>query len=226
MFIAGSSSSLNLAVTPPRHTDAMLTKLLELTGTLEYEEDGWTTITSADWRGSDLILLLCVHVPGSPDSQFRIRCKQARSHHIIAAANDHLVWLGTEHVVLWPHNQQQNELYFNGTSTDALSLFGALIEAQRSVLGNWFPVDYFLNLPGRSTAILRGGHGLLAKGPESLLDTFGSILNNYGIKHSRLAPRNPVWWNGNQWTLENEQLHALIVGDSYVVASSFTEKRV
>lgn len=107
---------------------------------------------------------------------------------------------------------------------DASSLLGALVEAQRDAVGNWFPLDRFLNLPGRSTDILRGGHGLLAEGPVSLLDTFGRVLDNHNINHSSLAPRDPVWWNGDQWITETDQLHALIVGDSFVVAPSFTEK--
>ncbi len=184
------------------------------------------SITSADWNGSDLILLVRVRVPDAPDSQFRITCERPRSHRINAIASYRLVWLTTDHVVLWPHNQQQGELYFNGTPSDASSLFGALVEAQRDAVGDWFPTDRFLNLLGRSTDILRSGHGLLARGPVSLMDTFASVLDNYGIKHSRLAPRDPVWWNGTQWTPETEQLHALIVGDSFVVATSFTEKAV
>ena len=204
----------------------MLTQILELTGTLEYEEDGWSTITSADWDASDLILLVRVRVPDAPDHQFRIACQQPRSHRILALTNDNLVSLTTDHVVLWPHNQKQGDLYFNGTPSDPLSLLGALIESQRDAVGNWFPVDHFLNLPGRSAEILRGGHGLLAKGPVSLLDTYAHVLDNHGIKHSSLAPRDPVWWNGDQWMPETEQLHALIVGDSFVVAPSFSEKAV
>lgn len=211
---------------PLNQTDALLTKLLELTGTLEYEEDGWSEITSAVRNGSELILRLRVRIPGSPDSQFVITCQQPRSHHIIASADDNAVFLTREHVVLWPHNQQQGELYFRGTPSDPLSLFGALTEAQRGLLGNWFPIDHFLNLPGRSADILRYGHGLLAKGPVSLLDTIANVLDNYGIKHSRPALRAPLRWNGNSWVPDTEQLWALIAGDSFVVAPAFTEELV
>jgi hypothetical protein len=204
----------------------VLTQLFEFTGTIEYEEDGWLTITSADWDGSTLILTVRVHVPGTLDKQCRIACQQPRSHRIIALENDCLVSLAADHVVLYPHNQKQSELYFNGRPTDALSLFGALIESHQVAVGNWFSVDHFLNLSGRSTDILRGGHGLLAKGPVPMLNTYANVLDRYGIKHSSVGSRDPEWWNGHQWTAETEQLYALIIGKSFVVAPSFTEKVV
>lgn len=202
----------------------MLTDFLELTGTLEYEEHGWSTITSADWNVSDLILLVRVRVPGSPDRLFWVSCSQPRSYQVIAMTTDQSVLLTSEHAVLWPHNQKQGELYFNGTASDATSLLGALIESQREVVGDWFPIDRFLNLPGRSADILRSGHGLLATGPVMLLDRYASVLDNYGIRHSSPSPREPVWWNGGKWQPESDQLYALIIGSSFVVAPSFTER--
>jgi hypothetical protein len=124
------------------------------------------------------------------------------------------VLLTADHVVLWPHVQKQGELYFRGRPSDPLSLLGALVELHRDAVGNWFSVDRFLNLPGRSADILRGGHGLLAKGPVQLLDSYAKVLDDYGIRHSTLPPRDPVWCNGGRWTPEAEQLYALLLGES------------
>ncbi|MEQ1906128.1 MAG: hypothetical protein ABL888_18225 [Pirellulaceae bacterium] len=201
----------------------MLTQLFELTDTIEFEEDGWLTITSANWEGSNLILSIQVRVPGTFEKQFHIVCHQSRSHRIIALANDSLVLLSSDHVVLYPHNQKQGDLYFNGRPSDPLSLLGALVESHRAAVGTWFSVDHFLYLPGQPADILRGGYGLLAKGPVQLLATYANVLDSYGIKHSLVDSHDPIRWNGEQRTTETEELHALVIGDSFVVAPSFTE---
>jgi len=204
----------------------VLSQFLALTETLEYEDDGWLSITSAEWERSTLTLTTSVRLPDAAHHNFRIVCTDPRSHHIVAAGVDDLVTLTADHVVLWPNTEQQGELYFNGAPNDPASLLGSLIETHLETVGRWYAVDYFLNLSGHATDVLRGGHGLLAKGPVPLLKAYAEVLDRHGASHSSPPYRDPVWWSDSQWIPEREQLFALIVGESYVVAPTFLETAV
>ncbi|MFN0198630.1 MAG: hypothetical protein ACKVT0_17930 [Planctomycetaceae bacterium] len=204
----------------------MIQNLLQLMEKLEYEEDGWTSITSANWSGSDLVLQFRVQISDAPPRVWSIHCGRPRSYRILALENDDLVDLVNDHIVLWPHVQKQGELYFYGTPTDAFALLGELVEKHKEMVGNWFPFDLFLNLPGRVSDIFRSGHGLVAKGPVQLLDAYAKILDNHHIRHSMLPPCDPLFWDGVHWIPESPQLQALLIGESYVVAPSFHAKEI
>jgi hypothetical protein len=117
------------------------------------------------------------------------------------------------------------ELYFNGRAQDSRTLIGALFTSHLRIVGEWFAFSHFINaaLFFYKADLLDTGHGLLAKGPEAVINEYRAVLAEFGIRHSSPPSRQPSWWDGTSWQVEQERLHVLLVNESYVVAPEFRE---
>lgn len=206
----------------------MLPRLLKLTSTQSFEEqDGSVRVRGAEPDGADLILYLEI-IEGGKSTPVEVRAEAVRAHRVITPdAGD--VTLTSDHPVLWPYAHASSELYFRGKPVDVMSVVGALVVAHAQLVGpwlltrGWFAANYRLQNPAALAEVLEGGHGLLSSGPVILLDAYARVLDNYGLEHSMLEPKAPSWWDGETWRPETETLHALIIGESYVIAPRFTE---
>jgi hypothetical protein len=139
-----------------------------------------------------------------------------------------LLRIETEHPVLLPYTQPIVELYFSDHPSNCGALASELLDVHRSAVGGWFDYAHFFSVgPDRSLrAVLEGGFGKLAEGPQVLAERYAEVLRRAGVSVSLLPSRRPVWWDGEQWVEETGALYALILGESYVVAQSVSAERV
>jgi hypothetical protein len=203
----------------------VLTSLIDLTNTGEFEDAGSIRVSHAEYAGQDLLLRLDVALPEGDHEERSVLCRAPREHRILASEFADSVEVANDHVLIWPYSQPEVELYFNGSVQDSRMLIGALVLSHLRIVDEWFELSRFLNPGLFSGAVdpLRTGHGLLAKGPESIIDAYRAVLAEFGIRHSSPPPRDPCWWDGNSWHTEQERLHVLLVGQSYVVGPEFRE---
>lgn len=208
-----------------RRNPNMLSSLLSVIDNSEFEDNGSLCIESVSTRHQDLLLQLRLRLPEGRTERRSILCERIRSHRIYAAKHADNLSVCDDHVVLWPHSEEQVNLYFNGKPRDKYALLGALLEAHARATHHWFPFTQFMNgaLLSPSIELLNCQAGFLACGPQRLINAYRLVLESFGIQHSSPPPKPPHWWDGSQWQIETENLHAFILGDSYVVAPNFTE---
>jgi len=203
----------------------MLTSLLEIIGTGEFEDNGSLFIEAASADQDGLLVRLRITLPDGSNDVRSIYCDQPRSHELLAAEFVNDLSVCDDHVLLWPHLQRKTALYFNGRADDTRSLLGALIKTHYRIVGEWFPFTKFMNdsLFSPKFDLLASQSGLLAEGPEQLVASYRSVLTDFGIRQSSPPSREPSWWDGTRWQPETEKLYALVIGRSYVIAPNFTE---
>lgn len=177
----------------------------------------------------DLTLYFEVNDAGK-STPLSVRGHDVRGHHIVAPRGSSEVSLVDDHPVLWPHTMPQSGLYFRGKVEDVISVVGALVVAHHTLVGPWnresnwlFQNERVMN-PTLLAQVLEAGDGLLSEGAVIVLEAYARVLDSYGISHSMLEPTQPSWWNGEQWQTETEKLHALIIGESYVIAPRLSEE--
>jgi hypothetical protein len=207
--------------------DSSLQLLLGRLSSLDFEEFGSIELAAATWAGNDLALGVVVHQPDHADERWRLNCPAVRRSRIMNNQGTDSLRIETAHPVLMPHTQPRVEVYFSSRPSKPDALIGQLVEAHRELLVGWFDSLYFFNLgPHHSLhALLDGGFGKLADGPEPLMEKYAQVLRRAGVKVSSPGSRPPVWWDGERWIQESTPLYALILGESYVVSETVTAER-
>lgn len=132
-----------------------------------------------------------------------------RSHEIPSIS------LVERHPVLWGYDQPQVELYFQGRVENIHATLGRVQEAHSVAGRGWIPFGAFFNDGAPLHALLAMGSGLFATGPLSVIRAYQEVLEAAGLRCSALpessAGLDPI-----------ENLRALILGTSYVIATEFT----
>jgi hypothetical protein len=80
-----------------------------------------------------------------------------------------------EHPLLWQHNDEHVSMFFSSSPSQPLELLGALYEAHSRLLGGWRELGDYLHA---SSELLRGGHGLFAKGPKRIIDDYSRVVGD------------------------------------------------
>lgn len=75
----------------------------------------------------------------------------------------------------------------------------------------WIPFDCYFNMPEKLDELIAGRHGLLAEGPDILMQAYERILAENGFQ----TTNRTILPDGH------EGISVLIFGDSYIVASEF-----
>ena len=203
---------------------SMLQELLDLTETLDFEEDGGIIVVSATWRNDkeDLEIGLDLNTGEDEVQKWTLICKSEREHNIILGWGDNLE-VANDHVLLWPHKKAVHKLWFNGSGEDTSAVIGALWQVHHKLVGGWFPFSRFLNCSDDFVGLMKGGHGKLAEGPEPLINAYQQVLQEYRIKNS-ITIRPPLHWNGSAWVDPGEVV-VLFVGKCHVIASKVEARK-
>lgn len=157
------------------------------------------------------------------DQHWRVLCRTVRDSRIVLEAV-HSLRFEMRHPLLLSHIEPVVELYFSSRPSDSDSAVGRLVEAHRSVVGEWYGFHHFFNRAYHSSIseLLNSGFGKLAEGPQTLMERYAECLRRYGVAMSSPPPRPPVWWNGTTFVKNDEPLYALVLGSSYFVSPSVT----
>ncbi|PSF30524.1 hypothetical protein C7H19_23720 [Aphanothece hegewaldii CCALA 016] len=202
----------------------MITNLLDIARNIDFEDYGSSlAVTRVQWAEDNLRLWL--HVTDDEGSNvhpyWQVICSGVREDFLLMGYCDGLE-LTDSHVLLWPHKQLRTSTSFYGTAENPLAVVGALYDKHREMIGDWIPFHRFLNPNVSLKALIAGGYGMLAEGPEQLIVAYEEVMRSYGFSTSHLDPRTPVYWNGTEWIKEESNLHVLLMGQSYVIAEQFT----
>ncbi|HEX2127098.1 MAG TPA: hypothetical protein VHF45_11140 [Thermoleophilaceae bacterium] len=121
----------------------------------------------------------------------------------------HPIGLTDDHPALLLFAERQGDLYFTGAPENPHRLALAL-RAEHELIERYLPFrESFCT--GFGARHLEGGHGHVARGPLSRLEVYAELLRREGSK-PRILP---------SWRDPTPHLHALELGDSYVVGAEF-----
>ena len=170
-----------------------------------------------------LTLSLNLITGGDADAvqSWEIECTGVLEHHLVlgeCAGFD----LEYEHVLLWTYIYPQASVSFYGEAKDHLAVVGALYKRHLELVGDWMPLDRFMN--GNTIEMIRGRYGLLAKGPMTLMESYAQVLESFDISVRICNPKPADYTNDEDSGLPEVALLVFETG-SYVVAQSFNARR-
>ena len=125
------------------------------------------------------------------------------------------------HPVLWEFSDKQSEIYFKGHCDDVDKLFSNLYKLHTSLFGNLLPIENTLNNMYDFNKLIEAENGLLAKGPQKLMNLYGNILEQHNLTYSRIGDKVPTYWDGEKHVTETGNAKVLFIDDSYVIADDF-----
>jgi hypothetical protein len=191
----------------------MMDKLLEIIDTGEFEDTEIIRLISVKEQGDRLRLIFKVtpNVGEVHLQRWIVRCDNVIAHQIILG-NAYDLSLEYEHVLLWEHQKPRVAISFSAESIKhPLSVVGQLYRKHMELAGEWIPFDRYFNMPEKLDELIAGRHGLLAEGPEPLMQAYEMVLKENGFQTTNRIVVPDV----------HEGISVLIFGDSYIVASKF-----
>jgi hypothetical protein len=202
-------------------------KLLALISEIGQDDDYDTVVRfgSAARSGSGLELRLEVSTFNLEAStrNLEVRCEDVLAYAIRDEAASSLA-LTSDHPLLWRFTHDSASAFFYGTPPDTYAAMGALYEAHRNAVGDWFSLETHLNDGIELRKLLSGGNGLLAEGPLPLLTVYKDVLSRYGVEVEIRGPYPPGGTMSPpsvQSRLRSET-KALLIGDSYIIGVGWT----
>lgn len=87
-----------------------------------------------------------------------------------------LLMFTEDHIVALDHNSPHVELYYSSSPNNPHEVLGVLLEAHGRICGRWRPLEKYVNA---SAEELQRGNGLLARGPESVIEQYRAAITRY-----------------------------------------------
>lgn len=213
----------------------MLEDLFRAIEKMEEEEDAW----DASWVSIDQVsiaedvieLLVGIHVPTNEPSQtWRIVAREPPAYRLGPLAHGSVV-LHSDHAALWPYTKPRCSIYITGRVPDPAPLLGRLLDAHREMVGDWWPIDSFINSIFLTTSpeLWNPAYGYFSLGgPEPLIREYMRVLETFGLGAS-IPEESPHYASGGKSRLAKDRalpMYVLDIGGSYVIASDFHAERV
>jgi len=131
-----------------------------------------------------------------------------------AGAEYPAVEVASRHPLLVRYDEPSRSLHFSGTPIDPRLVTETLERALLDGSEGWRGLTDYAGSDDNVERLLRAGHGLLMRAPESVCAAAAALLEDAGVRTSILgnAPARP----GKR---------VLLVGRSYVIASAFVFER-
>lgn len=198
-----------------------------------YDEHGDVVVDTIERSDSDLTIAMTIVAPCEPPSRWRLVLRDVREHEIQLGLCESFDVHDT-HPLLWPHVDPRGSLFFSKTAVDPRALIGRLWVRHQRETDGWLPFERFLNHEVELEALLEGGFGLLAKGPDRLLRAYADELDANGVTSSVAAlhpPKSirPLPGKGDgafEWVDYARPLKAITMDESYVVAADIEIRRM
>lgn len=186
------------------------------------EPEAFVSLHSVVWLESDIELGLDVNPGDGPMKRWRVRCNGVHANRFVEPTACSLEVTAT-HPVLWPQLERQVQLFFNGQVRNSALVVADLARVHLDLVGLWFPFGQFLNAGGSVSLdnLLMSGYGLLAEGPETLINAYRGVLEKHQLRPSSPPSQPARYWSGTTWVESPRDLKAMILDRSFVVASSF-----
>ncbi len=193
------------------------------------DQHGGMSIESVTRRDDGMALQVRVVEANAHSQAWSLSVGTVREHRIELGWCQEL-GLSDDHPLLWAHLDEQASIYFSKAATDPTATAGRLWSRHLRETDGWMPFHRFLNPEVPLIALLGTEAGLLATGPVRLLRAYGEELDAFGVPWSVAGQRPPTFWkpaseafmSGGAWRIEDQKLKVLTLGQSYLVAASFT----
>lgn len=196
----------------------MLTELLNITGTLRFEEFGRLNIQSASWDQGNLVLnfSLTYNDIGAGDCEhWSISCDAVTHYTVSGAGYCGLNHHQDDHPALLQYTEPFENLYFSARARQPEKLLGKLWAAHHSATDDWIEFGEYLNSSLVVADLIRSDCGLLANGPSFLIEAYAAVLEAEKMEPRRVASESGTY------VPDAEMIH---FGNSFVIASSFSAK--
>jgi hypothetical protein len=138
---------------------------------------------SMEWRAArrdgqaiHLEIFVETHSEEIPDQSWEIRVNHVREIDLREGgfgAHDDLTF-SRDHVLLWGYKDPVSQLNFTGPTANRESLIWDLYERHHQITQGWIPFNRYLSIHNR----LSDSHGVLARGPDRLLQEYASVLSS------------------------------------------------
>lgn len=198
----------------------MLSDLLAIMGTLEYEHHGYIRLLSAIEQDKDieLSIKLSTGLECTPPQFWKIYCQLVQEHQLIFGEIHYPFGIYNEHILLWSHEDCQISLSFYGKVKDIFGVVGRLYVRHMELVGQYIPFQRYFNYD--LVKLLVSGHGVLAEGPERLVKAYQQVMDEFGFKTSIIPTRKSYYIGGKSVVPQGKGQSVLIMGKSYIIATN------
>lgn len=191
----------------------------------EFDEiDGWIRIVDAHWVADDLRLNVSIKFGDELEPElWEVECEGVVEERLSCDGAEALT-LKPDSPLLMPYTEQEVDLIFSGNTLAPEFLLGAVVSCCVETIGKPEYIRRFLNLTPTVHGIASSGYGLLGRFPASIAQAILSALETLPIKLKALPRGVPKRWAGTEF-VSYPRLSALEIGESYVIAESFSASR-
>ncbi len=191
----------------------MLRKLLDITETLEFEENGRLLIQAATWSDDSVDLRFRVDHGTDETSIWTLHCSEVIEY--LLADVRYQIGLNIhsgDHPLIKQYVQPLEGVYSSKPSADPDHVVGQLWAAHVALVDDWIPFDRYLHRGLPLRALLASGHALIASAPTFLADVYSHVLESNGCEPTRLQPA----------AARATSAQLAHFGDSYILAAGIT----
>ncbi|MES2151460.1 MAG: hypothetical protein V4508_16915 [Pseudomonadota bacterium] len=189
------------------------------------DAEGWIRLVDADWFADDLKLTLSIHFHDNRDVElWEVSCVGVVEDSLCSNETG-VITVSADSPLLKPFLEPEVDITFSQNTVVPETLFGIVCSCCIEVMGRPESITRFMNAVPTISGISSSNFGLLGRFPESLAARILHALKDMPIIAHALPGRLPKRWNGSTH-VDYEQLHALEIGPSYVVAEQFEACRV
>lgn len=189
------------------------------------DADGWIRIVDADWFADDLRLNLSIKFHDNHEPElWEISCLGVVEESLCSEGAGGLA-VSADSPLPKYFLEPAVDVMFSKNSVAPEALFGIVCSCCIEVMGRPESIARFINQIPTISGISSSNFGLLGRFPQSLATHIQNALSDRPITTNALPSRLPKRWNGVQY-VDYEQLQALEIGLSYVVAEKFIARHV
>jgi hypothetical protein len=194
----------------------VLHKLLEITCTGEFEDNGTLVLQSSTWRDDAVELRFRVDHGTDVISFWTLQCFGVieyllRGAHYQIGLN---IW-ENDHPVIDQHTESREGVYISKAPKSSDTVVGQLWAAHVKRVDDWISFDRYLNTELPLQALLDSGNALIASAPAFLASAYVEVLESNRCAPSRV-PAGPA---------RASSARLVHFGDSYVVAARVEASR-
>lgn len=189
------------------------------------DAEGWIRLVDADWFADDLKLNLSIQFHDDRDPElWEVSCLGVVEEYLCSNGAEVLT-VSADSPLLKPFLEPEVDIMFSQNMVVPETLFGIVCSCCIEVMGRPESITRFINAVPTISGIASSNFGLLGRFPESLAIRIIDALKDMPITTNALPGRFPKRWDGSKH-VDYEQLQALVIGGSYVVAEQFNACRV
>jgi hypothetical protein len=175
-----------------------------------FEDDVYLRPVKIIENEDDLIIDFTVFLYGTNQKvqQWRVSCRNLIDYRLLL---DYIedIDIFNDHVLLWEYHHNHCELYFREMPKKSRNnLIVDLFKKHKEITEGWVEFEIFLN--EWSKWMYDSEQGLLASGPDLLIQEYNTVLQKHGVKTSIIPSKK-----------QTEECSVMIFGQSYVIASQF-----